>query len=119
MKLVILVDSNTKSFDKMIELVGEKDVYLINTERCDANHEYKYLLDSIKEFSRYGNEVMLGKFSGRETIVKELGDERPEMIVALSSNRNSRHYSETPVDTFLNFIQIFEKETTLAKNKTH
>lgn len=119
MKLVILVDSNTKSFEKMVDLVDKKEVYIINTERCDATHEYNYLLDSVKEFSRSNNEIMLGKFSGRENVVKELGDERPEMIVALSSNKNSRHYSEVPVDMFLNLVDMFEKETILTKNKKH
>lgn len=114
MKLIVLVNSNIDSFNKMVELINKKEIYIINTEHCDANHEYNYLLDSIKEFSRSSNEVMLGKFSGRETIIKELGDERPEMIVTLSSNKNSRHYSENPVETFLHTIVAFEKETILA-----
>lgn len=110
-KIVILVDSNFRSFEKMVELVNDKNVLIVDTERCDEAHEYRHLVNSIKEFSKSNSEIMLSKFSGRESIIKELGDERPEMILALSSNKNSRHYSETPVDTFLSLIQMFEKET--------
>jgi len=114
MKLIILVDSNARNFEKMVDLIGDRESIVVNTERCDEPHEYRYLTDSIQEFSKSNNEVMLGKFSGRENIIKELGDERSEMILALSSNKNSRHYSASPVDTFLNLIDIFEKETILA-----
>lgn len=110
-KIVILVDSNLKSFEKMVELVNDKNVLIINTEKCDDVHEYRHLVNSIKEFSKSNSEIMLSKFSGRENVIKELGDECPEMILALSSNKNSRHYSESPVDTFLSLVQMFEKET--------
>ena len=109
MKLVILVDSNTGSFTEMVELVNDKNILIIDTEMCDSFREYEHLTNSIKRFSESANEIMLGKFSGRENIIKELGDERPEMILALSSNKNSQHYSENPVDTFLNLIKAFEK----------
>lgn len=111
MKVVILVDSNLKSFDEMVNLVEEKKPLIIDTERCDESHEYKHLLNSIKEFSQSNSEIMLGKFSGRENVLRELGDERPEMILALSSNKNSQHYTEHPLVMFLELIKTFEKET--------
>jgi hypothetical protein len=114
MKLVILVDCNAKSFERMVSLVDKKDILIIVTERCDETHEYRNLVDAIKEFSNSNSEIMLGKFSGREKIIKELGDERSEMILALSSNKNSQHYSARPVDTFLELINAFEKETISA-----
>jgi hypothetical protein len=114
MKLVILVDSNTGSFERMVELVNEKEILIVDTEKCDKLHEYEHLTNSIEKFSKSNNEIMLGKFSGREDIIRELGDERPEMILALSSNENSQHYSENLVGTFLNLIKAFEKETILT-----
>ena len=111
MKFVILVDSNLKSFDEMVGLVKDKDPLIIDTERCDESHEYKYILNSIEEFSQADCEIMLGKFSGRESVLRELGDERPEMIIALSSNKNSQHYAENPVAMFLELLKTFEKET--------
>ncbi len=66
MKIVILVDSNTEKFEKMVSLVENKNVIVVDTERCDESHEYKYLLNSIEEFSKSNNEIMLGKFSGRD-----------------------------------------------------
>jgi hypothetical protein len=110
-KLVILIDSNLKSFDEMVSLVEDKNPLIIDTERCDESHEYKYLLNSIREFSQSNSEIMLGKFSGRESVLRELGDERPEMILALSSNRNSQHFSERPVTMFRELLKTFEKET--------
>jgi len=114
MKLVILVDSNTKSFESMVNLVDDKNITIIDTERCDAPHEYRHLVNAIDEFSKSKSEIMLGKFSGREDVIKELGDERPEMILALSSNRNSQHYAEQPVIVFSDLIKTFEKETLSA-----
>lgn len=114
MKLVILVDSNTKSFESMVNLVDDKDIVIIDTERCDATHEYLHLINAINEFSKSNNEIMLGKFSGREDVIKELGDECSEMILTLSSNRSSMHYAEQPVVLFSDLIRTFEKETMLA-----
>jgi hypothetical protein len=110
MKIVILVDSNIQCFDKMVDLVQNKDIILIDTERCDEANEYRYLIKTIDEFSKSNSEIMLGKFSGRESVIKELGDERSEMILALSSKKNSRHYAGKPIDMFLNLISMFEKE---------
>lgn len=114
MKLVILVDSNTNSFESMVSLVDDKNITIIDTERCDAPHEYKHLVNAINEFSKSKSEIMLGKFSGREDVIKELGDECSEMILALSSDRNSRHYAEQPVTLFSDLIRTFEKETILT-----
>lgn len=114
MKVVILIDSNIEKFEEMVDLVNDKNITIIDTERCDESHEYVYLINSIDAFSKSNNEIMLGKFSGRESIIKELGDERSEMILALSSNKKSRHYAGKPIEAFLNLINMFEKETISA-----
>jgi hypothetical protein len=93
----------------MVDLVEEKEPLIIDTERCDESHEYTYLENSIKEFSQSNSKIMLGKFSGRESVLRELGDERPEMILALSSNKNSQHYTEHPVAMFIELLKAFEK----------
>ena len=111
MKLIVLVDCNLTSFDEMVSLVEEKKPLIIDTERCDEPHEYRYILNSIKEFSQSNSEIMLGKFSGRESVLRELGDDRPEMILALSSNKYSQHYAERPVAMFIELLKTFEKET--------
>lgn len=115
MKLVILVDSNLKNFDEMVGLVEDKEPLIVDTERCDESHEYTYLIESILEFSQSNSEIMLGKFSGRDSVLRELGDVRPEMIIALSSNRRSQHYTEHPVAMLKGLLQKFEKETISAK----
>jgi len=115
MKLVILVDSNLKKFDEMVELVKNRNPLIIDTERCDESHECKYLIESIKELSQSNSEIMLVKFSGRESVFRELGDERPEMIIALSSDKHSQYYTEYPVAMLEGLIRKFEKETISAK----
>lgn len=110
MKVVILIDSNLKSFDEMVNLVEERNPLIIDTGHCDEDHEYKYILNSIEEFSNSSNEIMLGKFSGKERVLRELGDERPEMIIALSSNKNSQYYAEHPLVMFRELLETFKVE---------
>jgi hypothetical protein len=52
---------------------------------------------------------MIAKFSGRENVVKSLGGECSEMIIALSSNKGSVYYTHNLVSTFLELISAFEK----------
>jgi hypothetical protein len=109
MKLVVLVDGSTSNFEKMIEIAGRKEALFINTQNCDEVHEYAYLLKSIKEFSHSDKEILLAKFSGRESVVEDLGDDCPEMIIPLSYNKNSKYYTENTIDVFLDLITVFEK----------
>ena len=109
MKVIILVESSPENFEEILNSVDSKELYIVNTEQCDEDHEYLYLLDSIRVFDQSKNEIMLTKFSGRERIIRELGDERSEMILALSSNKKSKYYSPSLVETFSNIIQTFEK----------
>ncbi len=110
-KIVILVDGSKENFDKMVDTAGKQDSIFINTENCDELKEYDYLLNTIDEFSHSNRQVMLAKFSGRESIIRNIGEERPEMIVSLSYNPNSKYYSACPTDMFSELINIFEKET--------
>jgi hypothetical protein len=110
MKLVLLVDSSNGSYAKMAEMINDKDTLLVDTEDCDEPHERKKLFDSIKAFTHSSKEIMLAKISGRESIIRELGDECPEMILSLSFNKHSRHYSANPIQTFQNLINTFERE---------
>lgn len=107
----MLVNDSPQSFEKMIDLASDEKSLFVDTENCDEPHEYKYLLDNIQKFSQSDNEIMLAKFSGKESIVRDLGDTCPEMIISLSSDKNSRHYTQHPVDMFLDLMTIFKKET--------
>lgn len=106
----MLVDGTEENFEDMIDAVGNRKSFFIDTENCDERHEYKYLTDSIGFFSQSESEVMIAKFSGKESIIKTLGDERPEMILTLSDKRNSKYYTECPRDILLDLINIFEQE---------
>ena len=110
MKIVMLVDGTEENFEDMIDAVGTRPSLFIDTGHCDETHECRYLTDSIGLFSQSESEVMLAKFSGKESIIKDLGDERPEMILTLSDKRNSKYYTECPRDTLLDLFNIFEQE---------
>lgn len=111
MKVVMLVEDSVSEFEEMEDILKGKKSLFINSENCDEVEEYRCLSDAIDYFAHSDNEIMLAKFSGRESIVKNLGDEHPEMIVTLSYNKNSKYYNEKPVNMFLDLIEIFDKET--------
>jgi hypothetical protein len=113
MKIVFLIDGSKSNYEKMVrELQREnKDAVLINTEHCDEEHEYKYLMSAIESFSNSGKDVMLAKFSGRESIARDLGDIRSEMIIPISYNTNNNYYNRSPMGTFLDLLKTFELAT--------
>ncbi len=114
MKVVMLVDGSNENFRKLVDAVQDEsedsESFFISTEHCDEDTEYRYLKDSIRDFSCSNGKVMLSKFSGRESIIRELGDECPEMILSLSYNKDSKYYTEKPIDMFIDLLNIF-KET--------
>lgn len=108
MKLVVLVDGSSDNFEDMIDIAknNNKHPILIDTENCNETNEYRYLLNSIENFSHSNREVMLAKFSGKESITRNLGDERSEMIVTVSNKKSSKYYTECPTSLFLDMINI-------------
>jgi len=112
MKLVMLIDGSRENFEEMIDVVDDKLSFFVDTENCNEVNEYRYLFNSIQDFEQSKKEVMLAKFSGKESIAKNLGEEFSEMILTLSDDKKSRYYTEYPIDMFLSLIQIFDKETT-------
>jgi hypothetical protein len=112
MKLIVITDGSTENFEKMLDIVGKTKIpsLFIITKLCDETSEYNFLLDNIKWFSEKGDlQLLVAKFSGRETVANELGDVCPEMIVPLSYNKQSRYYAEQPVKTFLDLVHIFNR----------
>lgn len=109
MKFVLLVDGSTSNFEKMIDLVYNQKSHFVDTTECDEDHEYRYLKDEISAFARSDDEVMLTKFSGRESIIRDLGDEQPEMIISMSYNKNSKWFTENPIKTFSDLLTVFRQ----------
>lgn len=110
MKVVILVESSARDFKEMLASVNDRKVFIVDTGWCDESFEYKRLRKAIKKFSRSDDQILLGKISGKENVIRELGDECSEMILTLSSNRDSMYYTESPYMMFSNLINMFEKE---------
>jgi hypothetical protein len=107
MKLVVLVNDSKGDFEQIIDLVGNRKSLFIDTQHCDEEHEYNTISSNIAYFSQSNKEIMLARFSGRESIVKNLGDERPEMIITLSGDKSNSYYTENPVEKFVDLISIF------------
>lgn len=110
MKIIILVDGSIKNFEEIIGAVEDRGILIVDTGNCDELHEYNYLMSMIRKFARSGSQILLGKISGREDVIRELGDESSEMILTLSSKKNSPYYAEKPEDMFGDIIRLFEKE---------
>jgi len=64
----------------------------LDTSKQNKEKEYNKIKNEINKFLNSDINVMLIRFSGREIIVKELGDEYSEMIIALSTNKRSSFY---------------------------
>jgi hypothetical protein len=108
MKFVVLLESSKDELSEIETVLKDKESCFINTETEDETHEYKRLINSIREFSQSNKQVLVAKISGRERIINTLGDDCPEMIIPLSKNRESKHYTESPVGTFLQLLSIFQ-----------
>lgn len=92
----------------MIDLSkNHKSIYL-DTTHCDEEHEYNNLLDNINKFIDSNFEIMIAKYSGRENITRDIGDEFSEMIVTFSSNKNSNYYIDNPIIIFEELLNLFE-----------
>lgn len=115
MKIVILVDVSTPHFQQLVDKLQNKNIFVVSTEHCDEEHEYRHLLQAVEQFSASESEVMLGKFSGRASVIRELGDERPEMILAYSFNKRSQFYNSAPVTAICNLISDFERNPLIDK----
>lgn len=104
MKLVILVEGDTDYFEDISDSV--EDPFVVITNHCnDEINEYRYLENSIELFSTsISKEIMLAHFSGKNNIVKNLGEDRPEMIITLSNKESSNYYSECPKQDIFNLI---------------
>jgi hypothetical protein len=111
MKLMMLVDGSRTNIEKMADAARErhKSAICIEVKSTDDIHEYRQLLKETKHFNQTDEEIMLVKFSGRESVVNALGDESPDMIIPISYNKNSNYYNENPIDTFVDLINVFER----------
>ena len=87
-----------------------KALVAFDTRQMEEKSEFKKIINKVKDFSKSPFEVMIVRYSGRESVYKEITDECTEMIVCFSDNKNSRHYIECPANIFLDLIHVFKKE---------
>lgn len=109
MKLIVLVDVSKHVFEKLMLESGDIQSQFVNSRNCDEATEYDRLIRTIQDFSDSEAELLVIAFSGRESIVRELGDESSEMIVCLSGNRESKYYAGSPEIAFKSLLEKFVK----------
>ena len=107
-----MVDGSGANFNKAIDTISETGMKVtgINTEHLREEAENAYLLNEIEAFSKSSIDVLLVKYSGRDSVAEEVGSDRPEMIISLSYNGDKQQYAEDPIKTILDFL-LCEKET--------
>lgn len=110
MKIIFLLDLQSNELDAVMDLVKTKKV-LLDTRKQTEEKEYseiKYFIDLFLKSSVYSNvDVMLVWFSGKESIVKDLGDEYSDMIVSLSTNKRSQYYTNEIQNVFNKMINVY------------
>jgi len=112
MKLIILAHMSDSEFYNLVNIANRDNLIVaLNTASMTEKKELKRIQNLIREFKDSANEIFLIKFSGREFILREIGDETSEIIVSLNSNKNSRNYTDNPANIFLDLIHMFKKET--------
>jgi hypothetical protein len=121
MSLVFLIEDSSENFQKMVRYAQEFKPLVLNTEGWQEDEEFDALSEAIEMFE--DKELLLIKCSGRESIITALGDNYPEMILILSCNRTSKHYTENTLGVFRDLLNIFVKETidgtiTIAQSAT-
>lgn len=111
MKHVFLLDCNKKVFHQLIDESNDVEAMtFLDTSNLDELSEYQSLGKSIMRFSSSNDELLLVRFSGRDSIIKELGDLFSVMIVSLSCNPEKNYYYENIQEKFLELLNKF-KET--------
>lgn len=105
MKVILLTDDDDATFSRLKEKIRDKTYIVVDSTLSNKNNEIAYLTESIHGFSKSnGYEIMLVKFSGKEEVRQELGDENSEMIISVSGNPNSAYFIENLENVFLKLI---------------
>lgn len=109
MDAVILIDSSVKDFSDLVNAIGNEKALVVSL--IHPANEYVFILDSLMHYLfKKETPLALIRFSGREEVVKCLGDDYSGMVVAISFNKNSKYYLENPAQAVLSMVNLFEKE---------
>ena len=95
MKLVVLVDTDDDaSFHNMIKLaqLNGKHVREVETKHLSEDNEYDILSAMMQSIKDMKFDCLLARFSGREKVARNLGEEFPDMIIPISDNESSKNY---------------------------
>ena len=113
MKLILLIESSVSDFKRLIasldNIAFNERRRFIDTTKLEENPERNRLTSALKSFSNSEDEILLARFSGKEDIVKELGDDNPQMLLCLSCNKDSSHYTDNIQNTTRDIITMLRK----------
>jgi hypothetical protein len=103
MKIVVLLDCKKNEFYQIIELM-RRPLIELDTTALSEDEEIGCVLENIMAFHISNKPLMLIRFSGKNAVARELGDEYPGMLVCLSNNRKSLYYVEDIKNSLLETI---------------
>lgn len=109
MKAIILVECKVSDFTEMLEASAKPTSMGVNLENFSEEQEYTKIFKKIDDFIKSGMELLLVRFSGRERVAQSIGDEYSTMLICMSSNKENPNYTENPVKTFADLIDILNK----------
>jgi len=122
MKLILLVEGTTDELEDLFgsvkDSISDKRKRFVDTVDLEENPEKIRLRSAVKSFLQSDDEILLSRFSGKEDIVRELGDDCPQMLICLSYNKNSQYYTDNMEQTareIVDMIKREEKEVNIAK----
>lgn len=96
MKNIFLIQAKEDSPEYNIfaeSFLGEDPFFVDTTNLEDENKEYQYIWDCINNFSKQEDtELMIIYFSGRDSVVSQIGDDYTSMIVTVSLEADSKYY---------------------------
>jgi hypothetical protein len=112
MKIVLLLDSCNHDFLEIINNSDIKDSVYIDTQSSNEMFEFAHLKRNIDNFKKSSKHLMIARYSGRNAVSKDIGDECSEMIIPVNMEKMivETGSSEQSIQEILKMINKFIKE---------
>lgn len=107
-KLIIFMNGSNEDLEEMSDITEPHSTYVIYTVGEKREKERNILENEIKYFGNSTWDIMLIKFSGREEIVKEMGDVFPHTIIYINYNANNVSHVPNPINIFKQLINTIQ-----------
>ena len=108
MKIIVLIEGSREICERMKKSIEDFPNLLIDTEGESENRECRHIGRVIQNYSNSPEMILLVKYSGRHSVLEVVGGETSEMIISLSSNKNSTAFTECLEKTFLDTVELLK-----------